>query len=125
LFVVVYAEDRLLGAHAVSLLPEATLWWLAADRPAGASAGLQAHRLVVFKNSPVARPSSVLRCVMGRLLRGSGRQESKALPSAPPGGRSICPTSEAAEPRGAREAICRSRLPGGSGRQGIALLRIQ
>jgi len=33
LFVVVYAEDRLLGAHAVSLLPDATLWWLAADGP--------------------------------------------------------------------------------------------
>jgi hypothetical protein len=34
LFVVIYTEDRLLGAHAVSLLPDATLWWLAADRPA-------------------------------------------------------------------------------------------
>jgi hypothetical protein len=33
LFVVIYAEDRLLGAHAVSLLPDATLWWLTADRP--------------------------------------------------------------------------------------------
>jgi len=33
LFVVIYAEDRLLGAHAVSLLLDATLWWLAADRP--------------------------------------------------------------------------------------------
>ena len=52
LFVVVYTENRLLGAHAVSLLPEATLWWLAADGPAGASAGLQAHLLVVFKIAP-------------------------------------------------------------------------
>ena len=33
LFIVIYAEDRLLRAHAVSLLPEATLWWLAADGP--------------------------------------------------------------------------------------------
>lgn len=33
LFVVVYAENRLLGAHAVSLLPEVTFWWLAADGP--------------------------------------------------------------------------------------------
>ena len=33
LFVIIYAEDRLLGAHAVSLLPEATLWWFAADGP--------------------------------------------------------------------------------------------
>jgi hypothetical protein len=33
LFVVIYAEDRFLGAHAVSLLPDATLWWLAADKP--------------------------------------------------------------------------------------------
>jgi len=33
LFIVVYAEDRFLGAHAVSLLPDATLWWLAADEP--------------------------------------------------------------------------------------------
>ncbi len=46
LFVVVYAEDRLLGPHAVSLLPDATLWWLTADGPvwricwfAGAPAG--------------------------------------------------------------------------------------
>jgi len=33
LFVVIYAEDGLLGAHAVSLLPDTTLWWLAADGP--------------------------------------------------------------------------------------------
>jgi hypothetical protein len=33
LFVVIYAENRLLRAHAVSLLPDATVWWLAADRP--------------------------------------------------------------------------------------------
>lgn len=33
LFVVIYAENRLLGAHAVSLLPDTTLWWLAADGP--------------------------------------------------------------------------------------------
>src|SRR6266481_4985722 len=43
---------------------------------------------------------------MGRLLRESGRRKSEALPSAPPGTRSICPTSDAAEPRGAREALC-------------------
>jgi hypothetical protein len=33
LFVVIYAENRLLRAHTVSLLPDATLWWLAADGP--------------------------------------------------------------------------------------------
>jgi hypothetical protein len=44
LFVVIYAENRLLGAHAVSLLPDATFWWLATDGPACTSAGLQAHR---------------------------------------------------------------------------------
>ena len=67
LFVVIYAEDRLLGAHAVSLLPDATLWWLAADRPAGASAGLQAHRLVVFKIAPWPAVYG-LRRVMGLLI---------------------------------------------------------
>jgi hypothetical protein len=124
LFVVVYAEDRLLGAHAVSLLPDATLWWLAADGPAGASAGLQAHLLVVQKIAPwpgLLRPSAR----DGPSAPGERKAKSEALPSAPPGTRSICPTSEAAEPRGAREALCHGRLPGGSGRQGIALLRIQ
>jgi hypothetical protein len=33
LFVIVYAENGLLGAHAVSLLPDTTFWWLAADEP--------------------------------------------------------------------------------------------
>ena len=60
---------------------------------------------------------------MGLLLRGERRRKSEALPSAPRGIRSICPTSEAAEPRGAREALCHGRLPRGSGRQGVALLR--
>ena len=41
-----------------------------------ASAGLQAHHLVVFKNSPVARPDG-LRCAMGRLLRESGRRRAR------------------------------------------------
>ncbi|MBB5342738.1 hypothetical protein HDF10_000688 [Edaphobacter lichenicola] len=39
---------------------------------------------------------------------------SKALLSAPRGIRAICPASEAAEPRGAREAVGRRRLPRGS-----------
>ena len=39
------------------------------------------------------------------------KRKSEALPSAPPGIRSIRPTSEAAEPRGAREALCHGRLP--------------
>ena len=62
--------------------------------------------LVVFKNSPVARPKMALRRVMGLLLRESRRQESKALLPAPLGISVICPASKAAEPRGAREAIC-------------------
>ena len=53
MFVVVYAENRLLGAHAVSLLPDATR--VGGSRPigqAGASAGLQALRSGVFERSP-------------------------------------------------------------------------
>ena len=65
------------------------------------------------------------RRVMGLLFPERGRRKSEALPSAPPGIRSICPASEAAEPRGAREAVCHGRLPSGSGRQEVALLRIQ
>jgi hypothetical protein len=45
LFVVIYAEDRLLGAHVVSLLPDATLWWLAADGPV--------RRFCWFADAPV------------------------------------------------------------------------
>src|ERR1700757_2413147 len=52
LFVVVYAEDRLLGAHRVSLLPEAPFWWLAADRPAGASADWPLDPPGAFKIPP-------------------------------------------------------------------------
>jgi hypothetical protein len=33
LFVVINTENRLLGAHAVSLLPDTTFWWLSADGP--------------------------------------------------------------------------------------------
>jgi hypothetical protein len=47
-----------------------------------------------------------LGCVMGLLLRKSGRRKSEALSSAQPGNRSIRPASDAAEPRGAREALC-------------------
>ena len=53
LFVVVDAEDRLLGAHAVSLLPDAAVVagrgrWARAEVPAG----LQALRSGVFERSP-------------------------------------------------------------------------
>ena len=57
LFVVIDAENRLLRAHAVSLLPDGTLWWLAADGPVWR--GLLVSRrtgLVVFHRLPVARP---------------------------------------------------------------------
>ncbi len=125
LFVVVYAKDRLLGAHAVSLLPDATLWWLAADRASGGvcwfagapSGGVQKIAPWPSRYGPSVRD--------GSSAPGERKRKSEALPSAPPGTRSICPTSEAAEPRGAREALCHGRLPRGSGRQEIALLRIQ
>jgi hypothetical protein len=78
--------------------------------------------LVVFIDCPVARPNAALRRVMGLLLHESGRRESEALWSGPLGIRAICPASEAAEPRGAREAECRCRLPRGSKRQQIVLL---
>ena len=81
--------------------------------------------LVAFIDCPVARPNAALRRVMGLLLRESGRRESKALRSGPLGIRAILSGSEAAEPRGAREAECHCRLPRGSRRQQIVLLRIQ
>jgi hypothetical protein len=107
LFVVIYAEDRFLGAHAISLLPEATLWWLAADGPAGASAGLQAHPLVVFKNRPVARPSTAFRRVMGLLVRGERKARERGSP--------VCSTGDQvhlSDERGCRTAGCeRGYLP--------------
>ena len=105
LFVVIYAEDRLLGAHAVSLLPEATLWWLAADGPADASAGLQAHPLVVFKRCPVARPSTALRRVMGLLLREERKTKERGSP--------VCSTGDQvhlSDERSCRTAGCERGL---------------
>src|SRR5271163_96730 len=55
---------------------------------------------------------------MGLLFRENRRQKSKALPSAPLGISATCPASEAAEPRGAREARCGAgchAAPGGKG----------
>jgi hypothetical protein len=49
--------------------------------------------------------------VVGRLLREGGRQESKALLSAPCGTVPLTTANESAEPRGAREAVHRCRLP--------------
>jgi hypothetical protein len=111
LFVVIYAEDRLLGAHAVSLLLEATLWWLAADRPVWRVCWFAGAPVWWCSESPVARPYTAVRRDGSLLLRERGRRKSEALPSAPLGTRSMCPTSEAAEPRGAREALCGGRLP--------------
>jgi hypothetical protein len=54
------------------------------------------------------------RCAMDPLLPKSGGRKSKALPPAPPGISAIWPAIRTAEPRGAREAICRRRLPRGS-----------
>jgi hypothetical protein len=101
LFIVVYAEDRLLRAHAVSLLPDATLWWLTADRPvwrvcwfAGAPVWW------CSKGRPVARPYTAFG-VMGLLLRESRKRKSEALPTAPLEVRSILP-----DERGCRTAGC-------------------
>lgn len=95
--------------------------WGQSDAPVG----LQAHRSGDVQNCPVARPRTAFRCVMGPLLRKSERRKSKALLSAPLGISATCPASQAAEPRGAREAWCQRRLPRGSRRQKISLLRIQ
>ena len=57
LLIVVYAENRLLGAHAVSLLPDATLWWLAAD-------GASPTRLLVCRHTDL---------VMSRIAPWPGR----------------------------------------------------
>jgi hypothetical protein len=71
LFVVVYTENRFLRAHSVSLLPEATLWWLRPMDQFGAPAGLQSHRSgVVQKPAPWFDPD-VLRRVLGPLARRS------------------------------------------------------
>ena len=74
-----------MGQLARLLIGSRTLWWRS--------------------KYPVARPFTALRRVMGLLLQERGWRKSEALPSAPRGIRSICPTSEAAEPRGAREAL--------------------
>lgn len=53
LFVVIYAENRLLGSHAVSLLPDTTFWWLAADGASPTCLLVCRHAgLVLFKTSP-------------------------------------------------------------------------
>ena len=119
LFVVVYAEDRLLRAHAVSLLPECHLV-VARGRWAR-----QAHLLVCRRTaSGCVRRLPRGPAGYGRSARDGpsapGEQkteESEALLSAPLGTSAICPASNAAEPRGAREARCRRRLPRGSGRR--------
>jgi hypothetical protein len=71
--------------------------------------------LVVFKIAPWSG-----RCGPsardGSSAPESGRGKSKALPSAPLGISVIYPASQAAEPRGAREALCRAgchAAPGG------------
>src|SRR5277367_6696584 len=81
LFVVIYAENRLLRAHADSLLLDTTLWWLAADRPVWRVCWFADVPVWWFKNCPVVRPNATLRRVMGLLLRENRRQKSKALPS--------------------------------------------
>jgi hypothetical protein len=83
----------------------------------GGSAGLPTHRSGGVQILPRGRPYMALRCVMDLPLRQSSGRKSEALPSALPGTSSICPTSEAAEPRGTREALCRRRLPRYSRRQ--------
>ena len=108
LFVVVYAENRLLGAHAVSLLPEATLWWLAADGPV--------RCVCWFAGTPVWWCSKLPRGPAGcspsardgSSAPASGRrQKSKALLSAPLGISAILSGE-----RGCRTAGCeRGRMP--------------
>jgi hypothetical protein len=63
--------------------------------------------------APAVRPDRFRR-VMGRLLPEGEGQESKTLLSAPRGISATCPVHKAAEPRGARDAHCRCRLPRGS-----------
>jgi hypothetical protein len=71
----------------------------------GAPAGLQARRSGGVHNFPVARPDTALRRVMGLLLRGSGRQKSKTLLSAPLGTSAICRRAMLPN-RGVRERPC-------------------
>jgi hypothetical protein len=77
LLVVIYAKDRFLGAHAVSLLPDATLWWLAADGPVWRICWFADRRPGGVHNFPVARPDTALRRVMGLLLRGADDKRAK------------------------------------------------
>src|ERR1700748_3464877 len=74
LFVIVYAKDGFLRAHAFSLLPDATLWWLAADGPERDVFWFAAIRSGVFSNGPAVRPKSGFRSVVGRLLPESAKQ---------------------------------------------------
>lgn len=81
----------------------------------GASAGLQCAPLWVVQRSPRGPAGFGLSARDGAYR--SGRTEDRkneALSSVPPGISAICPASYAAGPRGAREALCRYRLPRGS-----------
>jgi hypothetical protein len=75
------------------------------------SAGLQAHRSGGVQIAPVVRLDSALRRVMGRLLRRSGRRRARLSCLLHQGISAICPSSQVAGPRGARDALCRRRLP--------------
>ena len=111
LFIVINTEDGFLRAHAVSLLPDVTLWWIAAIGQTGTSAGLQVQRWGAFeKKAPwLGRIKTPARG--GSAARAERDAEREALLSAPQRNSDPCPANEVAEPRGAREAVGRRRLP--------------
>jgi hypothetical protein len=77
----------------------------------GGSAGLQMHRSGVLK-SPRGLTGCVIRRAVGRPLRESGSQERRGSPVCAVRNRSTMRrASEAARPRGERDAVCRRRLP--------------
>ena len=126
LFVIVYAENRLLGAHAVSLLPDATLWWLAADGPVRRVCWLAVRTgLGVSKDCPVARPDVALRRVMGLLLRKNRDWKSEALPSAPLRDQRHLSDELCCRTAGCERGPMPAQVARGSRRHEINLLRIQ
>jgi hypothetical protein len=81
LFVVIYAKDRFLGAHAVSLLLDVTLWWLTADGPVWRVCWFAGRTgLGVTKDCPVARPYRALQARDGASAPIGSKQKERSPP---------------------------------------------
>jgi hypothetical protein len=126
LFVVVYAEDRLLGPQFI-LISAGRHLVVGSGRWARPVRLLVCRRIgPVCSKMPRGPARCVLRRVVGRLLRRAAEKRDEALLSASRRNSATGPGREAAGPWGAREAERHCRLPRELQRaQGIGLPRIQ